>query len=292
MPPSKSLPITEGYSNSAYWNDIHAAESGKLTAVGYAELGEGFNKAAYKLRFRALERLLRRNKVCVTKTLEAAVGVGAYGPLWRHLEAKSWTGIDISPNAITNVAARYPNDSFFVVDVSRSDFNHAEIGAPFDLVTAIDILYHLVDDRSFVIALTNLAGCVRDGGHLVISDIFSDPARQTARHVKRRSFATYEAILAEHGFHPADREAVFAILADPLPSSRPRLIERALFGAWRVLAKAISITPRFARNLVGGGLVTLLTPLDALLRKAGFARNLNLELAIFKRSRVSEKANA
>jgi SAM-dependent methyltransferase len=284
MPSSKTLPAAQEYSNAAYWNDIHAAEAGKLTAVGYAALGEGFNKAAYKLRIRALERILRRNQACVTSTLEAAVGVGAYGPLWRRLEVRSWTGIDISPNAIKNVAGRYPDARFFVVDLSQPAFDYPEIGSSFDLVTAIDVLYHLVDDQSFVIALTNLAGCVRDGGHLVISDIFTDPECQTAPHVKRRPLSTYEAILVERGFQPIDREAVFAILADPLPGSKRLFAGRALFAVWQVLSKVISLTPRSVRNFVGGLLVTLLTPLDALLRRAGFARKLNLELAIFKRT--------
>ena len=215
MPPFKHLPVSGEYSNSAYWREIHAAEPGRLSAVGYTALGEGFNKAAYKLRLRAVERILRRNSVCVKNTLEAAVGVGAYGPLWRRLEVESWTGLDISPVAIKKCCRPLPGLQIFVVDLSQSAFTQAEIGSSFDLVTAIDVLYHLVDDRSFVTALTNLADCVRSGGYLLISDIFPDPDRQTAAHVKRRALSTYNGILGQLGFKQVDREAVFAILGDP-----------------------------------------------------------------------------
>ncbi len=40
------------------------------------------------------------------------------------------------------------------------------------MVAAIDVLYHIVDDQAFRIALDQMAERVKFGGHLLVSDVF------------------------------------------------------------------------------------------------------------------------
>ena len=76
------------YDPGRYWAGMHSSHPGQLAAVGYASLGEGFNRAAYVLRRKAVLRLLDRNPASPAPSiLEAAVGTGAYAPVWRSLGA-------------------------------------------------------------------------------------------------------------------------------------------------------------------------------------------------------------
>jgi SAM-dependent methyltransferase len=264
-----------------YWDSLHREHPGEFTAVGYAALGEGFNREAYRrLRFPALRRLLHHNHVAPRALLEAGVGTGAYAGLWRELGVREWVGLDMSPCAIAHCRRRFPDGEFHVVDLGQPE--KALEGRCFDLVTAIDVLYHIVDDVQFETALAWLASRVGEHGYLVVSDVFTDSAwgRRFA-HVKRRPMDAYLQILEPCGLRLVDQEPVFAILGDPVPDGRGR--GRALFLIWRVLQKSIRMMPEGLRSAYGGTVVRVFYPLDRLIRSMTDVRGINLELALFAR---------
>lgn len=269
------------YTYSTYWKDLHARHAGALSAVGYSGLGEGFNRASYRLRRKALQRLLRRHADLRCGTLlEAAVGVGAYAPVWRELGVRSWHGVDISQDAVRVCRQRYPHGSFEVQDITdRAWVDKIAQAGGYDLVTAIDVLYHFVDDDQFAAALENLCGCLRPGGSLIVSDVFAACDQRIAPHVKRRSLGSYQKILGA-SVQLADREPVFAILGDPVP--RPgRRTDWLLSAAWKALALTLLHTPDPLRDPVGAIAVYAAWLLDSLLRNLGLSQGLNLELALF-----------
>jgi len=271
----------DAYTYSSYWKDLHVRHAGALSAVGYCGLGEGFNQASYRLRRQALRRLLRRHpELRGGVLLEAAVGVGAYAPVWRELGVQSWRGVDISPDAVAVCRERFPHGVFEVQDITdRGWAEKLAAAGGFDLVTAIDVLYHLVDDELFAAALDNLRLCLRPGGRLIVSDTFPPSDQRIAAHVKRRSMAAYQKILGG-SLRLADREPVFAILGDPVP--RPgRRVDRLLSAAWKALALTLLHTPRRLRDPIGQIAVYAAWPLDGLLRALGLSRGINLELALF-----------
>lgn len=252
-----------------------------MSAVGYSGLGEGFNKASYRLRRQALRRLLRRHaELHGAVLLEAAVGVGAYAPVWRELGVRSWHGVDISQDAVRVCRERFPYGAFEVQDITESAWADklAEAGG-YDLVTAIDVLYHLVDDALFGVALNNLRQCLRPGGSLIVSDVFQPCDQRIAAHVKRRSLESYQEILGG-SMRFADREPVFAILGDPVP--RPgRRTDWLFSAAWKALALTLQHAPGPLQDPVGAIAVYAAWPLDSLLRNFGLSQGLNLELALF-----------
>jgi len=264
-----------------YWDSLHGEHPGEFAAVGYAGLGEGFNREAYRrLRLPALGRLLRRNRVTPRALLEAGVGIGAYAGLWRELGVEEWVGVDISPRAVAHLRTRFPDGEFHVVDLARPE--GALEGRCFDLVAAIDVLYHIVDDVQFETALAWLASRVGEHGYLVVSDVFTDSGwgRRFA-HVRRRPMEAYLQILELRGLRLVDREPVFAILGDPVPDGRGR--GRTLFLIWRVLQKSIRMMPEGLRSAYGATVVRVFYPLDRLIRSITDMRGINLELAIFSR---------
>ncbi|MCL6544867.1 MAG: class I SAM-dependent methyltransferase [Bryobacteraceae bacterium] len=269
---------------STYWKELHLRHTGALSAVGYCGLGEGFNQASYRLRRHALRRLLRRHtELHGASLLEAAVGVGAYAPVWRELGVRSWRGVDISPEAVRVCQNRFPHGAFEVQDITdRNWAGKLAAAGGLDLVTAIDVLYHLVDDESFAAALDNLRLCLRPGGSLIVSDTFPPCDQRIAAHVKRRSMAAYQRIFGG-SMRLADREPVFAILGDPVP--RPgRRLDWLLSAAWKAMALTLLHTPGRLRDPMGKAVVFAAWPFDGLLRALGLSRGVNLELALFTKN--------
>lgn len=272
------------YENRQYWCGQHAKGAGRLATVGYTAFGEGFNRVCYDLRRAGALRLLARHpEIARFRLLEAAVGVGAYAPLWQRLGVGRWVGLDIAEDAVAHCRTDYPNGEFHTLDLTRDRWPaETSPAGGFDLVTAIDVLYHLVDDRMFEAAIGNLAPRVRPGGALLVSDVLVRQDRQIAPHVKRRSLETYRRALGP-GFVLAGREPVFSILADPVPQSGLHICDQGLLAAWRVIARLVLYSPEAVRDAAGAAVATLARPVDAILRKAGLSRGVNLELALFRR---------
>jgi SAM-dependent methyltransferase len=282
---SRLSSATPAYDRATYWRALHDRHRGMLRAVGYPALGEGFNRLTYRLRLGAARRVLVRSQAPCTSILECAVGVGAYARLWPALGASHWEGVDISPVAVEYLHVRFPASMFHVADVAAPEFATLRFSRDtYDLVTAIDVLYHQIDDHDFARALCNIGARVTGGGHLLVSDVFSDPARQIAPHVKRRPISQYESLLSGLGFALVGREPVFAILGDPVP--RPgRVRDFMLFNIWRVISKGLRVAPEAVRTPLGWAVAAGAAPLDFALRTLGFTESVNLELALFQRKR-------
>jgi hypothetical protein len=154
----------------------------------------------------------------------------------------------------------------------------------FNLVTAIDVLYHIVPDVSFAAALGTLASRIKPGGYLLVSDVFCTEDCHEALHVKRRSLTTFRRILERYDVRLIDRESVFGLLGYCAPRSHGRPVDTLLFTGWRAAAKAIRLSPLGARNTVGMLIVYALRPIDALLRRCNVAKGRSLELALFQRA--------
>lgn len=272
------------YERDHYWDSLHKEEPGGFSAVGYAGLGEGLNREAYRrLRLPALRRLLRRNRVTPRALLEAGVGTGAYAGIWRELGVGEWLGVDISLRSVAYLRTRFQDGEFHVVDLARPE--GALEGRAFDLVGAIDVLYHIVGDAQFEAALAWLASRVGEHGYLVVSDVFSDSAwGRRFPHVRRRPMEAYLQIVEPCGLRLVDREPVFATLGDPVPDGRGR--GGGLFLIWRVLQKSVRMMPEGLRNAYGVTVVRAFHPIDSLIRAMTDVRGINLELALFAREAV------
>lgn len=270
------------YKNREYWENLHSSKQGELAAVGYKDLGEGFNRATYRVRRRALLTTIRSMAApSIKSVLEGAVGIGAYGDVWQRLNVANWVGVDISSVAIKEVATRFPLGKFFSADLtSRNALDAIPVEDKFDLVTAIDVLYHIVDNDGFNQALYNLADRVGPGGFILVSDIFSTSENWVAPHVKCRPIGMYEDILHKMGFELIVREPVFSILGGTISDGEDRAFDKVARTLWKVIATISRKTPAQVGFLLG----VVLSPIDALLKTTGISKGKNLEIAAFKRT--------
>jgi SAM-dependent methyltransferase len=218
-------PLASGhFDTERYWQDRLSADD-TLVGVGFSTLGQRYNRWIYRMRQDVfLDRVPRLGiDLEHADILEIGPGTGFYIDLWQRLGVGGITGVDIAPVAVERLAAHYPQHTFFQADIGAAD---APVAAgAYDVVTAFDVLYHIVDEDAFEQALANVAKALRPGGLFLLADHFlhrEQSNSRTAAHYVNRTLARYQDALERQGFEIVERRPMFVLMNAP-PDSRSRL---------------------------------------------------------------------
>lgn len=227
----------------AYW-DRRFSSGVDLNTVGYLNLGLGFNASAYRVRRRVFRRAIKslRLRVGEAPVLDIGSGSGFYVQAWKDLGAKRVTGIDVSTSAVRHLRYRYPDVEFIHGDVSTSEFLP---GRQFEVVTALDVLFHIVDDDAYETALRNVYSVLRPGGYFVFSELFLQREfRGTAppAHQGMRTLAEIESMLRQVGFEIMGRRPMLFFMNTPVDSE-----SRVLRSLWKRLTRLAATEERVGR---------------------------------------------
>jgi SAM-dependent methyltransferase len=82
----------------------------------------------------------------------------------RRAPGKEWTGADISPGMLDQARPKSPNATFLLV----REGTHIEFDKSFDLIYAIAVFAHVLDDARVTDLFSELASSLTDGGRLAI----------------------------------------------------------------------------------------------------------------------------
>jgi SAM-dependent methyltransferase len=246
-------PDMTAFDPQSYWEQRHVRKYGP-ESVGYAGLGVPYNVWMYRVRARVVERELQRAGIDLASrdVLDIGSGTGFYVRLWSRLGAKSIAGSDFSPFAVRALRDEFPGRSFFDLDVTTTALP-ADLGQ-FDVVSAFDILYHIVKDDAYRRAIANIRSLVRPGGYFIFSENFMSRERETGLHQVSRTLSEIAGMLAENGLSVVARAPVFALMNRPLKSSNGFLNL-----TWRSIVR---ITKMNDRPNLAGWLGALLYPID------------------------------
>ena len=222
-----------------------------LSAVGYAGLGLRYNEWLYRVRSFVFRRTVRQAALDLgsARVLDVGSGTGFYVDQWLHAEVENVIGSDLTGVATERLRERFPDLEFVQFDIS------AEPPFPpgsFDVISAFDVLFHIVDDGRYRSAIANIATLLREEGHFVFSENFV--RRQAARHVHmvNRSRADIEEILAECGFDVVIHRPMFVLMNSPIDSG-----SAILHSMWEGLRRVVSF-----HEALGGATGALLFPLE------------------------------
>jgi len=156
---------------------------GGLEGVGYAKIGRQFNYWAYQVRRVAFNKIIApiKNILPTAKVLDIGSGTGFYIDAWQQAGAKNITGIDITEIAVQNLKKTFPHQQFVTRDVSENLKSAPELVNAFDVISAMDVLFHIVDADKFEAAVANISAMLKQGGYFVYTDNFVSIEATTAK---------------------------------------------------------------------------------------------------------------
>jgi Predicted methyltransferase (contains TPR repeat) len=102
--------------------------------------------------------------------LDLGSGAGHWIDFYRSLGAAHIDGVEISTNAATALNLRYAGISGITIhNCPAAEFDS---GRQFDVINAIGVMFHIVDDGEFERTVTKLTDLLRPGGLLIVGGHF------------------------------------------------------------------------------------------------------------------------
>ena len=202
----------------AYWEG-RLANNYNLAGVGYLNLGINYNKWLYRVRKKVFCRVIRILDVdpAASKVLDIGSGTGFYVERWKDLGVSNLTGIDLTSVAVERLKKEYPEYSFYELDIS-SEFP-AGTPSTFDLVSALDVLFHIVNDDLFERAIANIYNLCKRGGYFLLSDNFLHSNSIVGTYQTNRTLIEIRDLLEGNGFKIISRVPMFVLMNTPIDST-------------------------------------------------------------------------
>ena len=209
------------YCAAEYW-EARLTRQYDLTGVGHIGYGLRYNNWIYRAKLNRWRQLTKGWPLTDARVLDIGCGTGFWVEPYAGRGAR-FTGVDISPTAISNLRQQFPNGSFVNADVSSA--NCPELGQ-FDIVNIWDVLYHIVCEEGFSNAARNIRKASKIGTRVIISDRFAGGADvRESEHVMFRTLATYERVWGTLGFRLAQHIPLYNKLSRSSVTA-PRLSRR------------------------------------------------------------------
>jgi SAM-dependent methyltransferase len=237
---------TAPYDSESFWEERLRGRF-DIAAAGFRGLGRTYNEALYRQRAIVLKRAIRRHRLPVANAdvVELGPGTGYYVERWRAMGVGTLVGLDITSVVPERLSAAFPEYRFEQADVSEP-WPLATGSA--DLVTAFDVLFHVVDDTRFAAAITEAGRVLRPGGYFLVSDLFVHDEAFRGFHQVSHTFAEYTAALEGAGLEIVGRLPVFVTMHPALdvPAGwRRRVAERW----WAMLEAKLVAKPHLGRRI-------------------------------------------
>jgi SAM-dependent methyltransferase len=127
------------------------------------------------------------------------------------------TGCELTAVGVSRLRDTLPGTRVEQVDVGRDALPATT--ASVDVVTMLDVAYHLVDDAGLDHAIAEVARALRPTGVLIVTDGFQDRTTQPAAHVRFRGRDSWDPMLARHGLAIRRLLPYFRTLSRPREST-------------------------------------------------------------------------
>lgn len=223
-----------------------------MKGVGYDALPEAFNRALYRSLRSSVRRLVhglelpRPIRDCTV--LDVGFGTGAWIEFWLAEGAVRITGVDLTEVAVERAQARFPE-----LDFVRGDIASVEppLMGTFDVISAMNIFLHVVDDRAFDRAIANASRLLAPGGLLLVMDPVSVRRRADSPigpevTSRARTLGTWERVLRESGLELLKLKPATVVLGSPVEAP-DRLRTRLGLRGWFALTRLVQGSERRAR---------------------------------------------
>jgi 2-polyprenyl-3-methyl-5-hydroxy-6-metoxy-1,4-benzoquinol methylase len=243
-----------------YW-EKRLTENYSLDGTGFQTLGQQYNKWMYRIRKSIVKKYVKKtlSGLNYVNVFDVGSGTGFYVDMWLELGVRRVVGSDITDVAVKNLKRNYPHNEFYTLDIGEEELPDQLETEKFEIISAFDVLFHIVDDARYFTAIGNINKLLAHGGFFFFSDNFLHRDALRSHHQVSRSLASVERILQKTGFEILDRIPMFVIMNAPV-DTRNRFL--------RVFWKLITSTAKkgeFASNVTG----CVLYPIESFLTTIG-----------------------
>jgi len=259
-----------------YWEN-RLREHYSLAGVGYLRLGRRYNEWMYRVRGEVFDRVLqgigkreegggrRAGSASLPPplsslswwggraVLDIGSGTGFYVDRWLQTGARV-TGLDLTEVAVNELTRSFPGARFVCADIGNGGGVPLERGS-FEAASAMDVLFHIVDDAAYARAFVNLASVLKPGGWLLWSDNFLRHTTERVAHQASRSLGESVRCVEAAGFEIVDRVPMFVLMNYPADTT-----SRLARWAWTAM-----VAPAALAEPIGGLVGAVLYPLERVL---------------------------
>jgi SAM-dependent methyltransferase len=238
--------VNDGYQPAEYWSE-RLSDHYNLRGTGHLSYSRAYNGWLYRAKRRALRRTLQ-----AVDPGMAALDLGS-GTGWvvRELLTAGLRvdGCDVAEIAVARLRERFPAATIFQAELGADRIPRED--AAYDLVTALDVMYHVTDDATWEGALFEAARVLRPGGAMIVSDTFGAKDRMPGAHVHFRSLARWNAAAAAAGLRGERLDPYFRWLSrDPDEGLVLRRLPDGVRGATEYALETIAPRPPHMRLAV------------------------------------------
>lgn len=227
---------SETFDPLRYWEQHLQAYPG-IKGVGYTSRSTKFLEQQYRSRMHQVELALRDYglaNLTGRSVLDIGSGTGIWLDFWHRHGIERAVGLDFAQPSVETLQARFPDDLIVQADVSKAPLPLPDT-MRFDVISAFDVLLHIVDPDRLRSAIANLAHHCVPGGWLVISDAIVQgqgyvPKRTYALFNKVRPVGEYRDVLTANGFVIDLIRPATVLLGNPLEA--PNHLAFLALSAW------------------------------------------------------------
>lgn len=240
---------------AAYWEERLETLPG-LHGVGFATYGQTFNEWMYRVRKRVFLKHVAELPIQLSKinVLDVGSGTGFWVEAWKSLGVKALTASDLTNVASERLRALYPGCRVQRLDISSEDAVEI-LDDRYDLISAIDVLFHITSDDAYTAALSNISRALKPGGYFLFSENLPHHGLPRSNTQVNRTLEKVSELLASVELRIVKRVPMFVLMNRPFDT---RWQHAAWF--WGFFMKPLVFLP-WLGNLYGA----MLYPLECLL---------------------------
>jgi SAM-dependent methyltransferase len=230
-----------------YWED-RLAKQFELEGVGFLGLGRQYNAWLYRVRSCVFRQAVKTYQTDLhhASVLDVGAGTGFYVDKWKALGVRSLVGIDLTQTSVERLRYKFPEYEFWQADIGGSVNPLPD--RSFDVISAFDVLFHILDDDNYERALDNIHKLLKPGGLFVFSENFLHRDKKESAHQVSRRLDTILRCLTDTGFAIVARSPMLYLMNAPIDSD-----SRLLHVFWRAVRAIVSRSE--VAGLVLGGLL-------------------------------------
>ena len=222
---------TPRYRAKEYW-DTRLGHAPGLRGVGHIGYGDPYNQWVYRRKGNVLARAFAMAGVESDTSDLTALDVGS-GTGWVIEQLLQRTpkvsGVEITDVALGRLRARFPQLTLEQVEVGKDPLPFPS--SSFDVVTMMDVSYHVVDDAALRYAVKEIARVLKVGGSLIITDRLGDSDEDVAEHVRMRSRRFWSEVGSAEGLQLRSVDSCYRWLSRSREESWMRLLPQRVRGA-------------------------------------------------------------